>query len=110
MYHMKTKRIFLQDFPNVNVFIINKLKDFEWDQFSSRQLWEFCDSILEKKNDFQEAEIQSFFQKLCENNAANQTLNCYRLKIAAMYFLLTQKDFFQDFRSIDASITNKQKL
>ena len=106
---MKTKRIFLLDFPNVNVFIINKLKDYEWDQFSSEQLWEFCDSILEKNNDFQETEIQNFFLKLCENDAVNQTLNCYRLMLASMYFLLKGKDFFQEFPSVDAMITTKQK-
>ena len=109
MYHMKTKRNFLQDFPNLNVFIINKLKDYEWDQFSSEQLWEFCDSILEQNNNFQDAEIQSFFQKLCENDAVNQTLNCYRLMLASMYFLLKGKDFFQEFPSVDAMITTKQK-
>ena len=101
---MKLKKSFSEDFPNVNDFIIGKLKSKkDWDQESTLILWNFCEIAMKSEDDyFSETRMLEFVKNVTKCHATYQTLMCYRLKLAAMYFLIHKKDFFFEFPKVDA--------
>ena len=102
--------VFTDFFPNVNAVLVKMIKehvDPNWNPEPAQKLWKFCHYIMKFK-DFQKDDILHFFRDLASSASYTisvQTLNCYRLTIASMYYIMENKDFFKKFPKVDHYVT-----